>query len=109
MAPMPQDLDKLLSVGVNPFSCGHFPDQQGTPILARAQNYDLMTLGLTAPTLAEQATFCTVDVNIPSTVYAGGLMLEALTIILDVLLGPNNAISRVYFCWTPSTPPCWPA
>jgi hypothetical protein len=99
LAPPSHEMDDL-TLGIHPFSCGYSFGQQGTTVQARAQRYDLMMAGLTAPTLAEQDTFSTKEVPIPKSPYTGGLMIKSCSVVLDVVQGPGAPLASSYrsFC-----------
>lgn len=90
-----------LSLGLQPFALGNYIGAPlGDAIQSRAEQYDLMVAGSTAPTLGEQYTFSTKEIQLPSDVYTAGLMLKTTSVVLDVVQGvANQNASRFrYFC-----------
>jgi hypothetical protein len=90
VGPAPHQIEDF-SLGLQPFALGNFVgDSLGDTIQARADAYDLMLAGSTAPTLGEQYTFTTKEIRLPTDVYTAGLMLKTTSIIFDVVQGPEN-------------------
>jgi hypothetical protein len=90
-----------LSLGLHPFALGNFAgDNLGDTIQARAEAFNLMLAGSTAPTLGKQYTFSTKEIHLPTEVYMAGLMHKTTSVIYDVVLGTGNphASRYRYFC-----------
>ncbi|KAL7556315.1 hypothetical protein ACA910_011861 [Epithemia clementina (nom. ined.)] len=100
-APQAYKADNL-NMGINPFTCGFQNSERDWDVVIRTQNFDLMLQGHTQPTLAEQETFRTKDVPLPSTIYETGLQIKATSVILDVALGPMApvCVALQTFCHT---------
>lgn len=89
-----------LTAGVSPFTCGFLVGQQGSPVQVRVERYDLALQGLIAPTVAEQETFRTREVPLPASTYQCGTMLQATSMVVDVIQGVMHPHSRALrnFC-----------
>ena len=100
IAPKTHEMEDL-GVGLNPFSCGFQNSEKDREVVIRAQNMDLMLQGHTQPTLAEQETFKTKEVPVPTTIYEAGLQIKATSVTLDVVLGVHAPLSQSLrrFCW----------
>ena len=93
-APHPHQMDDL-TVGVQPFTCGYAKgSESGKQVEARAAGFDLMMAGQIAPTLGEQSTFRTSAVDLPTTTFQGMQMVRGLSIVLDVVQGPDAPLAR---------------
>ena len=57
-----------LTKGLQPFTCGFQSTERDHDVATRATQFDQMMAGLVAPSLAEQETFRTKEVPLPSTV-----------------------------------------
>jgi hypothetical protein len=96
----PHELNDL-TLGLQPFGVGLFVgDSLSKTAQARADGYELMLQGAVNPTLSEQATFSTKEVRIPQDLFSTEMMLCTLSVILDVLQGPNAPLAQAYrsFC-----------
>lgn len=89
-----------LTAGVSPFTCGFLVGQQGSPVQVRVERYDLSLQGLIAPTVAEQGTFSTREVPLPVSTYQCGTMLQATSMVVDVIQGVGHPHARALqaFC-----------
>jgi len=98
-APAVYEADDL-RVGLQPFSCGFVLDTRGGVVESRAASYDLMLSGLAAPTIEEQTQLSTKEIPFPATTYAAGMQLRGCSLVLDVVLGTENALAHGYrmFC-----------
>ena len=82
------DLTKRLQ----PFTCGFPSTERDHDVASRASQFDQMMAGLVAPSLAEQETFWTKEVPLPSTVYQLGTQLGCTSVVFDVVLGPIHPL-----------------
>ncbi|KAL7558632.1 hypothetical protein ACA910_019463 [Epithemia clementina (nom. ined.)] len=100
-APRAYEADNL-SMRINRFTCGFQNSKHNRDVIIRTQNFDLMLQGHMQPTLAEQETFCTKDVPLPSTIYKTGLQVKATSVILSVASGSMApvCIALPMFCCT---------
>ena len=80
--------------GLQPFTCGFQSTKRDWDVASRASQFDQMMAGLVAPSLAEQETFRTKEVPLPSTVYQLGTQLGCTSVVFDVVLGPIHPLAQ---------------
>ena len=80
----------LLTKGLSPFTCGFYLSNENLVIQERMSLYDHVMQNGTQPTLADNAAFATTEVPIPVMPYQLTAMLEATSVILDVIQGQNH-------------------
>ena len=83
-----------LTKGLQPFTCGFQSTDRDHDVATRANQFDQMMAGLVAPSLAEQETFHTKEVPLPSTVYQLGTQLGCTSMVFDVVLGPIHPLAQ---------------
>ena len=83
-----------LTKGLQPFTCGFQSTERDRDVASRASQFDQMMAGLVAPSLAEQETFRTKEVPLPSMVYQLGMQLGCTSIVFDVVLGPIHPLAQ---------------
>ena len=83
-----------LTKGLQPFTCGFQSTDRDCDIVTRATQFDQMMAGLVAPSLAEQDTFRTKEVPLPSTVYQLGTQLGCTSVVFDVVVGPIHPLAQ---------------
>ena len=83
-----------LTKGLQPFTCGFQSTERDRDVASRASQFDQMMAGLVAPSLAEQETFRTKEVPLPSTVYQLGTQLGCTSVVFDVVLGPIHPLAQ---------------
>ena len=83
-----------LTKGLQPFTCGFQSTERDRNVATRATQFDQMMAGLVAPSLAEQETFRTKEVPLPSTVYQLGTQLGCTSVVFDVVLGPIHPLAQ---------------
>ena len=82
------------SKGLQPFTCGFQSTDRDRDVVTRATQFDQMMVGLVAPSLAEQETFCMKEVPLPSSVYQLGTQLGCTRVVFDVVLGPIHPLAH---------------
>ena len=87
------EVDDLMK-GLQPFTCGFQSTERDRDVASRASQFDQMMAGLVAPSLAEQETFRTKEVPLPSTVYQLGTQLGCTSVVFDVVLGPIHPLAQ---------------
>ena len=83
-----------LTKGLQPFTCGFQSTERDRDVASRASQFDQMMAGLVAPSLAEQETFRTKEVPLPTTVYQLGTQLGCTSVVFDVVLGPTHPLAQ---------------
>ena len=83
-----------LTKGLQPFTCGFQSTERDRDVASRASQFDQMMAGLVAPSLAEQETFRTKEVPLPSTVYQLGTQLGCTSVVFGVVLGPIHPLAQ---------------
>ena len=83
-----------LTKGLQPFTCSFQSTERDHDIASRASQFNQMMTGLVGPSLAEQETFRTKEVPLPSTVYQLGTQLGCTSVVFDVVLGPIHPLAQ---------------
>ena len=83
-----------LTKGLQPFTCSFQSTERDRDVATRATQFDQMKVALVAPSLAEQETFRTKEVPLPSTVYQLGTQLGCTSVVYDVVLGPIHPLAQ---------------
>ena len=83
-----------LTKGLQPFTCGFQSTERDRDVASRASQFDQMMAGLVAPSLAEQETFRTKEVPLPSTVYQLGTQLGCSSVVFDMVLRPIHPLAQ---------------
>ena len=83
-----------LTKGLQPFTCGFQSTERDRDVATRASQLNQMMAGLVAPSLAEQETFWTKEVPLPSMVYQLGTQLGCTSVVFDVVLGPIHPLAQ---------------
>ena len=87
------EVDDLMK-GLQPFTCGFQSTDRDRDIATRATQFDQMMVGIVALSLAEQETFRTKEVPLPSSVYQLGTQLGCTSVVFDVVLGPIHPLAQ---------------
>ena len=87
------EVDDLMK-GLQPFTCGFQSTDRDRDMATRATQFDQMMAGLVTPSLAEQETFRTKEVPLPSSVYQLGTQLGCTSVVFDVVLGPIHPLAQ---------------
>ena len=83
-----------LTKGLQPFTCGFQSTEQDHNIVSRASQFNQMMAGLVVPSLAEQETFQTKEIPLPSMVYQLGMQLGCTSMVFDLVLGPIHLLAQ---------------
>ena len=83
-----------LTKGLQPFTCSFQSTERDWDVASRASQFDQMMAGLDTPSLAEQETFRTKEVPLPSTVYQLGTQLGCTSVVFNLVLGPIHPLAQ---------------
>ena len=80
-----------LAVGLSPFTCGYFPDQQMLEAArGRTEAFDLQQSGTAQLTLTETEKLTSKDVPFPVDSWHATNMLQATSVVMDIVQGPGH-------------------